>query len=117
MSKIFSKRGAIVGTLLLAATAAAGTAWADANPSQRTVNIEVEYTDINLATTAGAKTLYNRIVRAARVACGPSEVRSASMMSAYRSCMKQAVDGAVGEVGSPKLSALHQDRSLRQAAT
>jgi len=116
MSTILSRHRAFVGALLLAATAVTGTAWAQ-SPSSRTVSIEVEYTDINLATTAGAETLYGRIVRAARVACGPSETRSAAMMTAYRGCLTQAVDGAVKEIGSPKLSALHQGRGVRQASS
>jgi UrcA family protein len=107
----------MVGTLMLAATAAAGTAWAGASPAERTVTIEVEYTDINLATQAGAETLYGRIVRAARMACGPTESHSAAMMSAHRGCLKDAVDGAVKEIGSPKLSALHQDRTPSAASS
>jgi UrcA family protein len=117
MSKFLRRAPVVVGTLALAATLAAGTAWADESASQRTVNIEVEYTDINLATLAGAETLYGRIVRAARMACGPAESRSAAMMSAYRSCLKEAVDGAVKEVGSPNLSGLHQDRTPIPAAS
>ena len=117
MSTIFSKHRVVLGTLLLAATAAANTAWADANPVRRNVSIEVEYTDINLTTTAGAKTLYGRIVRAARTACGPTETRSAAMMSAHRSCLKEAVDGAVEKIGSAKLTALHHDRAVRRASS
>ena len=116
MSK-FLRRAHVVGTLALVATMGAGTAWAEASASQRTVNIEVEYTDINLATQAGAETLYGRIVRAARMACGPTESRSAAMMSAYRGCVKEAVDGAVKEVGAPSLSALHQDRTPTPASS
>jgi UrcA family protein len=117
MSRIFHKGPLVVGTLMLAVTGAVSTAWAEASPSQRTVNIEVEYTDINLATQAGAETLYRRIVRAARMACGPADARSAAMMTAHRGCLKEAVDGAVKDVGSPKLSALHQDRALRAASS
>jgi UrcA family protein len=116
MSTIFTRHRAIVGTLLLTATAAVGTAWADANPAVRAVSIEVEYTDINLATEAGAESLYYRIVRAARTACGPTDSRSSRVMSEYRGCLRQAIDTAVAEVNSPKLSAVHQNRSPRQAS-
>lgn len=116
MSTIFTRHRAIVGTLLLTATAAVGTAWADATSATRVVSIEVEYTDINLATEAGAESLYQRIVRAARTACGPTDSRSSRVMSDYRGCLKQAIDGAVAEVNSPKLSAVHEHRSPRQAS-
>lgn len=111
----FTGSRALVGVLLLAAAATATAGTSEANSALRSVSLEVEYTDLNLATTAGAKTLYKRIAHAAHTVCGPKNSRSVAIQSAYRRCVRDAVNAAVEKVGSPTLTVLHQDQSARQA--
>jgi UrcA family protein len=115
MNSILTGSRALLGVLLLAAAATA-TAGTDAtDTSVRVVSLEVEYTDLNLATTAGAKTLYKRISHAAHAVCGPNNSRSVAMMSAHRRCVRDAVNAAVEKVGAPTLTVLHQGSSVPQA--
>jgi UrcA family protein len=62
----------------------------------------VRFGDLDLATAAGAQTLYERIIAAARSVCRDAQP------SSVRSCRKRAVDGAVATVGSPLLSSIHR---------
>jgi UrcA family protein len=111
----FTVSRAFLGVLLLAAAATATAGTDAANPALRVASLEVEYTDLNLATTAGAKTLYKRISHAAHTVCGSNNLRSVAMQSAFRRCVREAVNAAVEEVGAPTLTALHQGSSVRQA--
>ena len=111
----FTLSRALIGVLLLAAaaTATAGTTAADSRV--RVVSLEVEYTDLNLATAAGAKTLYKRISHAAHTVCGSNNSRSLAATSSQRRCVRDAVNAAVEKVGAPTLTVLHQGSSVRQA--
>lgn len=55
----------------------------------------------DLATAAGAQTLYERIAAAARVVCRDAPYAT------VRECRARAVDDAVRNVGSPLLSSIH----------
>lgn len=115
MNSILTRSRALIGVLLLAAAATA-TAGMDAADSRvRMVSLEVEYTDLNLATTAGARTLYKRISHAAHTVCGQNSSRSLAMLSAHHRCVRDAVNAAVEKVGAPTLTVLHQGSSVRQA--
>jgi UrcA family protein len=106
---------ALIGVLLLAAAATATAGTDAATSAVRVVSLEVEYTDLNLATAAGAKTLYKRISHAAHTVCGPNHSRSVALLSAHRRCVRDAVNAAVEKVGAPTLTVLHQGSSVRQA--
>jgi UrcA family protein len=62
----------------------------------------VRFKDLDLATGAGAATLYERIAAAARIVC-----RGAPYAD-VRSCRTRAVDDAVRTIGSPLLSSIHR---------
>jgi UrcA family protein len=64
----------------------------------------VKFADLDIATAAGAQTLYQRIVAAARAVCMEP---SAKLM---RECRARAVADAVNSVGSPLLIATHRSR-------
>jgi UrcA family protein len=115
MNSILTGSRAVIGVLLLAAASTAMAGTNSANSDLSVASLEVEYTDLDLATSAGAKALYKRIVHAAHTVCGPANSRSARVMSDYRECFRQAVNGAVEKVGAPTLTTLHQDRAVRQA--
>lgn len=84
-----------------------GAATALAAPSADTelVTKVVRFKDLDLATGAGAETLYERIAAAARVVCRDAP------QSAVRECRLRAVDDAVRRIGSPLLSSVHRSVS------
>jgi UrcA family protein len=67
----------------------------------------VRFDDLDLATAAGAQTLYERISAAARLVCRDADYRQ------IRECRAQAVDGAVKAVRSPLLSSVHRSAAGR----
>jgi len=72
---------------------------------------KVSYADLDVSRPAGAKVLYNRIVKAAYEVCPDSGV--------YRQqfdCVNQAISGAIKQVDSPALSALRSPSVLRLAS-
>jgi UrcA family protein len=82
--------------------AGAATAFAAPNNDAEVATKVVRFKDLDLATGAGARTLYERIAAAARIVC-----RDAGY-GAVRSCRTRAVDEAVRKVGSPLLSSIHR---------
>ena len=75
-------------------------------------SVTVSYADLDLASAAGAQTLYARLSSAARQVCG-AEPRNVELRqhASFRSCYHQALDEAVDRVDSEQLYALHQSRS------
>jgi UrcA family protein len=93
------KTTALVTTLLigcLAATAHATTAATTENVRQSIVS----YSDLNLATEAGAKTLLRRIKFAARRVCGVNDagVLAMEFRAQLHRCAEQATARAVADV-------------------
>jgi UrcA family protein len=66
----------------------------------------VSYADLDISKPAGAKTLYGRIVTAAKHVCRDSSYGNLLGMKQERRCTDYAIDNAVKAVGSPALSAL-----------
>ena len=66
--------------------------------------IRVGYGDLDLATSAGAHTLYERIAGAARTVCG-FEGTALVEQSLWNSCYRGAIADAVARVNSPLLTA------------
>jgi UrcA family protein len=62
----------------------------------------VRFADLDLATAAGAETLYGRIRTAARIVCREQP------QSAVRECRARAVDDAVSRLGNSLLSSIHR---------
>ena len=65
----------------------------------------VQYGDLNLGTTAGQRTLQQRIRGAARQVCAPLEVQSLRERRGWRACLAQAVDGAQAALPALPLAA------------
>jgi UrcA family protein len=102
---------ALAGAALLAVTAQAQT------PDARDVHaLTVKYSDLNLATTAGATTLYNRIRGAAHFVCG-EEGRRLEEQAAWNDCVHTSVSHAVSAVHSPLLSALDAGSAFKSTPT
>jgi len=103
---------AALGAALLAGTAL-GSEAAGGRPAARTLT--VRYADVNLATVAGATTLYRRIQGAARLVCGEPG-RSLSEQREWAQCYRDAVNDAVATVNNPTLTAVHSGREAPIAA-
>lgn len=70
----------------------------------------VKYLPSEAASDEGAQQLYRRLQAAAARVCsdsGPMPLRH-DRMSSYATCVKQALDGAVRQLGVPVVSMLHQ---------
>jgi len=102
---------ALAGAALLAATAQAQT------PDVRNLHtVTVRYGDLNLASAAGATTLYNRIRGAARFVCG-EEGRGIDEQLVWNDCYHTTVSDAVSAVHSPLLSALDANAGIKSTPT
>lgn len=93
----------------LAALALAGMAAPSALAETRTVSVKVAYSDLNLASPAGAKTMLTRLQKASRKVCGAATHRSPEEMTWAKACMKDAMSSAVSRLNAPTVSALFMD--------
>ena len=80
-----------------------------ADPS-KTVN----YSDLNLKSSAGVEVLYKRIKKAAYEVCQlPTGTHQIRIESEFKACKIDAVDRAIQQVNLPTLTALHQSKTGR----
>jgi UrcA family protein len=77
-----------------------------AEPAELAVN----YSDLDLSRTEGAKVLYQRLVHAARITCSPDKV-SLENQERYYECIHSAVAAAVAKVDRPALTAYYQAKT------
>ena len=77
--------------------------------------IKVHYGDLDLATSAGAHTLYVRISGAARSVCG-FEGTALVEQSLWNSCYRGAVAAAVAQVDSPLLTEMQTGHPVATVA-
>jgi UrcA family protein len=76
----------------------------------------VRYADLNLDTHSGVETLFRRIQSAAGEVCKEYEPHGTLVPSAaHRSCIRNAVSGAVRKVDSPSLTAYYSERDDRHS--
>jgi len=81
-----------------------------ASPTQLDAPITVSYSDINVDTVSGAKSLYSRLQRASKEYCGVESygtVRSLPTLVDARACYAQTLSDAVASFDSVTLSRLH----------
>ena len=67
-------------------------------------SVRVSYADLNLAEKAGQEILYERLKAAAEGVCGGAK----DIVHRQRKCYEEALDNAIGQVGSEGLEAIHQ---------
>jgi UrcA family protein len=101
------------GFLSLGCTAISTNALASDSPATTTVTYPVGYSDIDISTTKGAKTLYLRIRFAAETLC---EGAATWGKKEGEACVHNAVNDAVARVDAPLLSQYHQLRSKTDKA-
>jgi UrcA family protein len=99
---------------LVTAVALADGAFAQEQQGVNVRTVTVRFGDLDLSTTAGAQTLYQRIRGAARAVCGEEGDYDLGLDSRHywNSCFQSAVNGAVEKVHSPLLRAVHRQRTL-----
>jgi UrcA family protein len=98
----------VAGFLSLGCAAIGGNALASDSPGAATVTYSVGYSDLDISTTKGAKTLYLRIRYAAETLC---ENAATWGKKEGQACVNKAVDDAVVRINRPLLSQYHQLRS------
>ena len=102
--------GVITGALLIGAACAASaeTPSDDAAPA-----VQVSYSDLDLNTVVGAKTLYHRIAVAATHVCPDPGERTLDALAKTSACRRGAVDRAVHDVSNPQLAAVYSSAGRR----
>ena len=109
------KRAALAQSLLAcvlsaaAAAASAGTACVEeavAAAPATAAAVRVSYRDLDLATAAGSRALYERIVQAAHRVCAVSDIRDLSALAQSERCERIAVSHAVRQVHEARVAAL-----------
>ena len=84
---------------------------ASAAAAMVTQQVRVSYQDLNLSTPAGAQALYVRIERAAHQVCAYSDLADLNQAKAVLQCEHHALEHAVSDVHSPRLTALYNSRN------
>ena len=97
-----------VGGTALAAEPTTAAAPAEHSTANWSVTYPVRYSDLDVSTMQGAKTLYLRIRFAAETLC---ESAATWGQKEGQACVNKAVDDAVAQVNLPLLSQYHQLRS------
>jgi UrcA family protein len=101
------------GFLSLGCAAIGANALASDSPAAATAAYPVGYSDLDISTTKGAKTLYLRIRYAAETLC---ESAATWGKKEGEACVHKAVNDAVARVNAPLLSQYHQLRSKSDKA-
>jgi UrcA family protein len=99
--------------LFSAAVIAINAAPASAAEPVITRSTVVKFDDLDLSSDAGARTLYQRITRAAGRMCVDASDRFPQFE--YRNCVQRAVNDAVAKVDRQTLYAVHQSRTTHPA--
>jgi UrcA family protein len=109
-----SNRARALGAGAALLLAISGSALADSARLQTLdppAQIVVAYSDLNLDSPAGAKTLYRRIAYAARQVCGsPAAAWYPGQRQKWQTCYRTAVENAIRKVNRPVLTALHEQQ-------
>lgn len=69
--------------------------------------VTVNFSDLDVAHAPGVETLYQRLRTAAKAVCGAKDTRNLNQVQEWRTCYKQALDGAVEKVNIDRLDELH----------
>ena len=114
MKSTLAKRCALIGIATLAAGVAVNQASA-ATRDDTPRSVVVRYSDLNLSQPQDARTLYDRIQRAARVACRDISSWDLARVGRFHSCVDRAVTNAVAAVSAREVTAIHEAQSQRQS--
>ena len=114
MKSTFASRLALIGTTAMALGLGMGHAYA-ATPDDKAPTHVVRYADLDLSQPSGAQRLYERIQIAARIVCDNPMLPALSERPAYEACIKKAVNQAVEQVDSARVTQIHEAATQRDA--
>lgn len=112
MLRTLSASAAVVITALMFVPAMAqsvtvtGSAPTPSGSAYQVKEVRVSLDGIDLGTTQGATTVFDRINAAARAVCGEQSVMNAARARAFETCRSRAVRYAVQQVDAPALTQL-----------
>jgi UrcA family protein len=105
---------AILGFSALCATLPAAAQEPAGNAALYDTNsVTVRFADLNLASSAGVQTLYQRLETAARRVCGSPDSRDFEARRDWKRCYSSALNSAVSTIGNGSLSELHAEKNGR----
>jgi UrcA family protein len=104
----FASVAVLVGSLLAGSLAAAPVVSAQEAPS-----IVVKYSDLDLSTSDGARTLYKRIRAAANMVCPYGDARELTLKAIGQSCRADAIERAVRTIHNTELAAIRDEHAKR----
>jgi len=98
-----------LSTFVMLAAGAAGLIGSTAALADQDLATQrIAYSDLNIATDAGVEHLYARLRKAAEQVCGTPGIKELKAYARASACSARALDAAVAQVNSPKLTARHQ---------
>jgi UrcA family protein len=77
-----------------------------ASDSPDALQVKVKYADLNVSSTSGAASLYNRIRVAADTVCRPFQPLNPADLEArtiFAACVQKAMSNAINEINEPAL--------------
>jgi UrcA family protein len=96
-------------TLVFLIAGLAGAPFAANAATADVPSLRVQYADLDLSRDAGVEHLYTRLRHAAGSVCDQhADVRDFRAVAAERTCAARALDRAVAEIRSSRLSARHE---------
>jgi UrcA family protein len=99
----------LVGCLLAGSLGVAQAA----TPADEVPKVVVSYSDLDLSTTEGARTLYTRISRAAQQVCPFQDAFEPARVVKNHACREAAIERAVSAVNSTQLAAVRTEHVKR----
>jgi UrcA family protein len=97
---------AALGTVVTVALLASPVSASAAQPSAVRAQTQVHYDLRELSSERGIRSLYRRIVRAAREVCPQSTAREGDVNAESAACRRRAIVRAIAEIGNERLAAL-----------
>jgi UrcA family protein len=100
---------------ILAITIFAGLTWSAASVCSAaegdTLQVKVQYADLNVSSSQGAGRLYSRIRMAAEEVCRPLRSDDLWSKKIYASCLNAAIAKAVNKVDQPSLFSVYNAKT------
>ena len=115
MKSIIAKHCALLAAATLATGLTVDHASAASAFDDELKNVVVRYSDLDLSQPQDASALYNRIQRAASVACENGEAESLARLQQFHKCVDQAVTNAVATISSQRLTEVHEAQTHHQS--
>jgi UrcA family protein len=90
---------------------------AHAAPPQDVPSVVVQFADLDLSRSEGARVLYQRLKRAAEAICAPLDDRELARHMRFTACLQNAIGPAVVKVNQPALTAYYTTKTNGRNAT